>query len=83
MNCPHCNSSKLTTSCDICGESWESSENINLVHECDELRTLLRDLEWVYPWAGPPFCQECRREEKYGHAPDCRIDAALRKGKNP
>lgn len=48
-----------------------------LEREHDEAIALLQELEWAYPQAGPPFCQECRRDKERGHALNCRINNFL------
>lgn len=40
--------------------------------------TLLREVEWVYPaYRGDSYCPICEEPKNSGHAPDCRLTAAL------
>jgi hypothetical protein len=53
---------------------------------CDDLRALLREVEWAgccwdeigracdLTW---PFCPVCHEQQPSGHAPDCKLKAAL------
>lgn len=50
--------------------------------EVARLATLLREVEWVWPYDGQDpsvmTCYVCEHQKRNGHAPDCRLAAALK-----
>lgn len=46
--------------------------------EYNDLRALLREIEWVQPMSNSgPSCSWCGEMKHHGHAPDCRLNAVL------
>lgn len=47
----------------------------------DNLLELLREIEWACfdGHTGNQSCPSCRNDEHEGHAPDCKLKAALKK----
>ena len=49
-----------------------------VVAELQQLRSLLRELEWVNNCNVWLECPKCKAAKEDGHTKDCRLDAALR-----
>jgi hypothetical protein len=57
-------------------QAWEEMRDLaaKLERERDRLRVLLRQHEWADPYC----CLTCGQRPAQGHAPDCRLAAALK-----
>jgi len=52
-----------------------NKEEIN--KQIEELKDVIRSVEWVDMRVGPRYCPMCFRREVDGHNPDCRLAKAL------
>jgi hypothetical protein len=68
--CPHATGT-LTQHC---------AEAERLAREVERLRAVLREVEWDNPVHGARYCPSCVEPVQRGHAPACRLAAALKGG---
>lgn len=69
------------------GYKCDGGEGVELAvlrEQVEKLMALIQDLEWVvggYPEPKHRYCMDCGNDEISGHNSDCRIAAALDKGR--